>query len=135
MDILDKCATWGEVEYKAHRPLSFTGLSNRSWTRLDAAIRRRRHGHSAEKWEVSFAHVCNNLRHPRQQPKEESSGDERSEHMGEGVEDVNTTEALSALVESEISRMQQQHTKQMRQFTREWDAVMSRMKIQLKLKR
>ena len=134
VDILDRCAAWSEVEYKAHRPLSFTGLSNRSWARLDAAIRRRRHGHSSEKWEVSFTHVCDNLRHPRQQPKEQSSVDERSEPRGEEVEDVNNTEALSALVESEISRMQQQHTKQMRQFASEWDALMSRMKNQLELK-
>ena len=132
-DILNKGAAWSEAEYKAHRPLSFTGLSNRSWARLDAAIRRRRHGHSAEKWEVSFAHVCGNLRHTRQQPTEECSGDERNEQKGEGVVNVSSTEAMSALVERAIDHMQRQHTKQMRQFTGEWDAVMSRMRDQLKI--
>ena len=124
---------WSEVEYRAHRPLSFTGLSNRSWARLDAAIRRRRHGHSAEKWEVSFAHVCGNLRHTRQRPTEQCSSDETSEQRDEGVANVSSTEAMSALVESEINRMQRQHTKQMRQFTREWDAIMSRMRDQLEI--
>jgi hypothetical protein len=133
-EILDEGATWSEAEYKKHRPKSFSGVDHRgTWARLDAAIRRRRLGHElTEKWEVSYVRVCNNLRHAQQQSTEDSSGDEKSEHGGERV-DVNTTETMSAVMEAEISRMQRQHKRQMRQFRREWEAVMSRMRNQLEI--
>ena len=59
----------------------------------------------------------------------------REVSIGEGDEDVNTTEALSALMQSEIKSHAATAHEADEQFTREWDAVISRMKTQLRLKR
>ena len=106
---------WGEQEYKLHRPSGFTGLQDQSWARLDAAIRRRRHDHETETWELSFTRVCHNLRRSHDQKVAESSGDNNSENGGD-TDSTTRGAALSSLVHHELNRMKREHKALMDQF-------------------
>jgi hypothetical protein len=117
---------WSEQDYKVNRPSGFTGLKSQSWARLDAAIRRRRHNHESETWELSFIRVCRNIRRIQDQKVGESSGDEESEQCA----DTDATQrgaAISSLVQQEIDRMEGEHRLLMSRFKEEYAALISKM--------
>jgi hypothetical protein len=94
---------WSEDDYKLNRPSGFTGL--KSWAQLDSGIRRRRHNHKSETWEVSFAQVCRNL--------------QRSQ--------------ASSLIHHEIKRMRGEHKVLMNRFKEECRVLVLKITGELEL--
>jgi hypothetical protein len=120
---------WSEDDYKLNRPSGFTGL--KSWAQLDSGIRRRRHNHKSETWEVSFARVCRNLQRSQDQVIAEGSGDDESESCGDI--DTTTRAAASSLIHHEIKRMRGEHKVLMNRFKEECRVLVLKITGELEL--
>jgi hypothetical protein len=96
---------------------------------VDAAIRRRRHDHESETWEVSFTRVRSNIRRSHNQMVADSSGDDKSEDVGD-TDAATQGAALTSLVHLEINRMKNEHRALMNQFEEQCRALVVKITAQ-----